>query len=112
MGPLFAVNTVLIVLFQMVLTHGVERFPRGRVAAVGAAFLGLGFGLMPFGRGWLYGAMTVAVWTIGEMLFIPTATTLISLRAVGGEPGPIPIPPQRRLRARLHRRPRPRDARL
>jgi MFS family permease len=81
MGPLFAVNTVLIVLFQMVLTHGVERFPRGRVAAVGVAFLGLGFGIMPFGRGWLYGAMTVAVWTIGEMLFIPTATTLISLRA-------------------------------
>lgn len=81
MGPLFAVNTVFIVLFQMVLTHGVERFPRGRVAAVGVAFLGLGFGLMPFGRGWLYGAMTVAVWTIGEMLFIPTATTLISLRA-------------------------------
>ena len=80
-GPLFAVNTVLIVLFQMVLTHGVERFPRGRVAAAGAAFLGLGFGLMPFGRGWLYGAMTVAVWTIGEMLFIPTVTTMISLRA-------------------------------
>jgi MFS family permease len=80
-GPLFAVNTVIIVLFQMVLTHAVERFPRGLVAAGGAAFLGLGFGLMPFGRGWLYGAMTVAVWTIGEMLFIPTVTTMISLRA-------------------------------
>ena len=80
-GPLFAVNTVVIVLFQMVLTHGVERFRRGRVAAAGAVFLGLGFGLMPFGRGWLYGAMTVAVWTIGEMLFIPTATTIVSLRA-------------------------------
>jgi len=36
---------------------------------------------MPFGRGWLYGAMTVAVWTVGEMLFIPTVTTLIFLRA-------------------------------
>jgi MFS family permease len=80
-GPLFAVNTVMIVLFQMVLTHGVERFRRGRVAAAGAVFLGLGFGLMPFGRGWIYGAMTVAVWTIGEMLFIPTATTIVSLRA-------------------------------
>ena len=80
-GPLFAVNTVIIVLFQMVLIHAVERFPRGRVAAAGALFLGLGFGLMPFGRSWFYGAMTVAVWTIGEMLFIPTATTMISLRA-------------------------------
>lgn len=80
-GPLFAVNTVIIVLFQMVLTRGAERFPLGRVAAAGAVFLGLGFGLMPFGRGWFYGAMTVAVWTIGEMLFIPTVTTIISLRA-------------------------------
>jgi len=80
-GPLFAVNTVMIVLFQMVLTHGVERFPLGRVAAAGAGFLGLGFGLLPFGRGWAYGALTVAVWTIGEMLFIPTVTTIVSLRA-------------------------------
>lgn len=86
-GPLFAVNTILIVLFQMVLTHGVEKFPRGRVAAAGVAFLGLGFGLMPFGRGWFYGAMTVAVWTVGEMLFIPTATTLVSLRAAEGNQG-------------------------
>jgi MFS family permease len=86
-GPLFAVNTVIIVLFQMILTHGVERFPLGRVAAVGAVFLGLGFGLMPFGRGWFYGAMTVAVWTIGEMLFIPTITTIVSLRATDESQG-------------------------
>ena len=86
-GPLFAVNTVLIVLFQMVLTHGVERFPRGRVAAAGALALGLGFGLMPFGRGWLYGALSVAVWTVGEMLFIPTVTTMISERADAGSQG-------------------------
>jgi len=54
---------------------------RYREAYSGAAILGLSFGLMPFGRGWLYGAMTVAVWTVGEMLFSPTMTTLISLRA-------------------------------
>jgi len=87
MGLLFAVNTVLIVLFQMVLTHGLDRFPRGRIAAAGSLFLGLGFGLMPFGRGWLYGAMTVAVWSVGEMLLLPTLTAMISLRAPEGGQG-------------------------
>ncbi len=87
MGPLFAVNTVMIVLFQMVLTHGLDRFPRGRVAAAGSLFLGLGFGLMPFGRGWLYAAMTVAVWSMGEMLLLPTLTAMISLRAPEGSQG-------------------------
>ena len=86
-GPLFAVNTVLIVLFQMVLTHGLERFRRGRIAAFGTLLLGLGFGLMPFGRGLLYGMMTVAVWTLGEMLIMPTLTTMISLRAPAGWQG-------------------------
>ena len=111
-GPLFAVNTVIIVLFQMVLTHGVERFPRGRVAAVGHRFLGLGFGLMPFGRGWFYGAMTVAVWTIGEMLFIPTADDDHLPQGLGGEPGPIPVASQPGFRAGLHHRALPRDPRL
>ena len=86
-GPLFAVNTVLIVLVQMVLTHSVERFAHGRIAAVGALLIGIGFGLMPFGRGLLYGAMTVAVWTFGEMLIMPTLTTMISIRAPAGYQG-------------------------
>jgi MFS family permease len=31
--------------------------------------------------------MTVAVWTIGEMLFIPTLTTIVSLRATDENQG-------------------------
>ena len=86
-GPLFAVNTVLIVIFQMPLTHAVERFKRGRVAAAGALFLGAGLSLLPLSRGLLYGAATVAVWTVGEMLMMPTLVTMISLRAPDGAQG-------------------------
>jgi MFS family permease len=86
-GPLFAVNTVLIVIFQMPLTHAVERFKRGRVAAAGALFLGAGLSLLPLSRGLLYAAATVAVWTVGEMLMMPTLVTMISLRAPDGAQG-------------------------
>jgi MFS family permease len=37
--------------------------------------------LMPLGRGFLYGAFTVAVWTFGEILSIPLVTALIAGRA-------------------------------
>jgi predicted MFS family arabinose efflux permease len=86
-GPLFAVNTVLIVLFQMILTHSVERFRRPRVAAAGVLLLGLGLGIMPFGRGLFYAALTIAVSTFGEMLIMPTLVTMISLRAPEGGQG-------------------------
>jgi predicted MFS family arabinose efflux permease len=86
-GLAVAVNSGLIVLAQMVLTHGAERFRRGRVAAVGTILLGLGFGLLPLGHGFLYAAMTVVIWTFGEMLVLPTLTTMISLRAPEGGQG-------------------------
>jgi MFS family permease len=86
-GPLFAVNTVLIVIFQMPLTHAAEKFKRGRVAAAGALFLGAGLSLLPLSRGALYAAATVAVWTVGEMLMMPTLVTMISLRAPSGAQG-------------------------
>jgi predicted MFS family arabinose efflux permease len=86
-GPLFSVNTIMIVLFQMVVTHRTEKLRRKQVAAAGTLLLGLGFGLLPFGRGFLYAAMTVAVWSIGEMLIMPTLITTISLRAPSGYQG-------------------------
>jgi MFS family permease len=81
------VNTVLIVLTQMPLTHAVERFRRGRTAAAGMVFLGLGLGMLPFGRTMAFAAMALAVATIGEMLLMPTLVTLISLRAPEGGQG-------------------------
>jgi len=80
-GRLIAVNTILIVGVQMPLTHFAGRFSGVRVAALGALALGIGFGLMPWGRGFAFMALTVAVWTFGEMLVMPSLTNLVSLRA-------------------------------
>jgi MFS family permease len=80
-GRLIAVNCLLIVLFQMPLTHLVERFSGARVTALGALFLGLGFLLMPFGHGLAFLVFTAVVWAFGEMLTLPTLATLTSFRA-------------------------------
>jgi len=80
-GGLFAVNTVLIVSVEMVLMHALRRTPPARVVSLGTLLLGLGFALMPFGRGVPYAALTVTVWTMGEILTVPMLMTLVSTRA-------------------------------
>jgi predicted MFS family arabinose efflux permease len=86
-GQLLAINTVMIVLFEMVLLHWLSRIPPLKVIAVGALFTGLGFALTPLGRGFPYAALTVAVWTLGEMLSMPLLTTEIANRSHEGNRG-------------------------
>lgn len=80
-GRLLAVNTILIVLVEMALMEAIRRYPMTRMINISFVLLGAGFGLMPLGRGFGYAALTVAVWTFGEMLSMPLFTSLISGRA-------------------------------
>jgi MFS family permease len=71
-GKVIALNGVLIVLGQLF----VPRLIRGRghtgVLAVAAVLVGLGFALTAFAHApWFY-ALTVLVWTLGEMLNSPS----------------------------------------
>ncbi|MDQ1354141.1 MAG: transporter [Acidobacteriota bacterium] len=77
-GLLIAVNTVMIVLFEMLLMDALKKWPVGKMIALGALLLGGGFALMPLGSTFIYGCITVAVWTMGEMLSMPSLTTLIA----------------------------------
>lgn len=77
-GLLIAINTVIIVLFEMLLMDALKKQPLKRIIALGGLLLGVGFALMPLGRGFLFGAFTVVVWTVGEMLALPAITTLIA----------------------------------
>lgn len=86
-GFAIAINPLMIVLVQMVVTHGVERFPKARVAAAGTLFLAAGYAVLPFGQGFAYSVFAIAVWTIGEMLFMPTQLTMVSFRAPEGSQG-------------------------
>lgn len=75
---LIALNAVMVVLFQFPITAYVERFPHTQVLAVGALCYGIGFGMFGFvGRMWWF-ALGMAVLTIGEMVIVPVAQTVVA----------------------------------
>lgn len=80
-GLVMAVNTVLIVLFEMVLVHRLGALDPLRLVGIGSLLFGLGMALLPFGSSFLYVAFTVAVWTIGEMLAFPMSSGAVANRA-------------------------------
>jgi MFS family permease len=80
-GQLLAVNTILIVVLEMILMEKIKKQPLTRMINLSFLLLGAGLGLMPLGRGFAFAAMTVAVWTFGEMLSMPLVSALIAGRA-------------------------------
>lgn len=80
-GLLLAVNTLLIVAFEMVLIHTVQELDPLRVMALGTLLVGGGFALLPFGSSFAFAASTVAVWTVGEMLTFPLSESVTATRA-------------------------------
>jgi predicted MFS family arabinose efflux permease len=86
-GQLYAVNTVIIVVLEMVLMEKIRKFSLALMINISFILLGLGLGLMPLGRGFAFGALTVAIWTFGEMLSMPLVTALIAGRATDANRG-------------------------
>ncbi len=86
-GPLWAVNTLMIVVIEMVLLHNLRKKRPMSLIALGTLLMGAGFALLPFGRTFLYAAFTVAVWTMGEILIMPLTATVTSNRADGASAG-------------------------
>jgi MFS family permease len=80
-GQLFAVNTIMIVALEMILMEKIRKYPPALMINVSFVLLGVGLGLMPLGRGFAFGALTVAIWTFGEMLSMPLVSALIAERS-------------------------------
>lgn len=86
-GLVLAGSTALIVAVEMLLVERVRALAPLRVVAVGAVLVGAGFGLLPLGTGFGFALATMAVWTTGEMLFIPVMATFAANRAGDGNRG-------------------------
>ena len=77
-GLAIAVNGALIVLVTLTVARLVERRPRYAMMAVAALLLGTGFGLTQFAGTLPLYALTVVVWTIGEVIGAAVAPVIIS----------------------------------
>lgn len=86
-GTLFAVNTVLIVLFEMPLTSALRAVRPLVLVALGALLYGIGFGLTPLGSAVPVAMALVAVWTFGEMISAPFSATFVASRSGASQRG-------------------------
>ena len=96
-GLLYAVNTVIIVLFEMILVHWIAKRSLLKVFAWGQLLSCLGFGLLPFGlllvddrtaiagttfaMAFAYCSFTMIVLTIGEMFAMPMGPAYAARRS-------------------------------
>ena len=77
-GLVVSLNGLLIVLLQIPVTRFVAGRNRALMLAVAALCTGFGFGLTAFAGGaWFY-ALTVAIWSAGEMLSVPANMALVA----------------------------------
>jgi MFS family permease len=73
-GLLFTINTLLIIFLEVPLNLRMAEWPHGRALALGAFLIGAGFGGMAFATGFRSVALTVVIWTFGEMILLPTSS--------------------------------------
>jgi len=77
-GLVVSLNGLLIVLLQIPITRIVAGRNRALMLAIAALCTGFGFGLTAFAStAWFY-ALTVTVWTAGEMLSVPANMALVA----------------------------------
>ncbi len=86
-GLIYAVNTVVIVVFEMLLLNYVWRRSLIPIIGGGCLLSCLGFGILPFGDSVGYCVLSMLVITLGEMLWMPLASGWIAHRGDRGNRG-------------------------
>jgi len=77
-GLLFTLNTLLIVALEIPLNAWTAAWPHARSLAAGALLIGGGFGLLALTRTLPGVALTVVVWTFGEMTLLPAMAAYVA----------------------------------
>ena len=77
-GALLAINGVLIVFAQPVVTELSRRLEPTRSLALGTLLVGMGYGVGGLGSGAGVYAAAIVVLTVGEMLMMPVGPTVVS----------------------------------
>lgn len=77
-GQLIALNCLLVALFEMSAVDALKKYRRLRVAALGMLFIGAGFALTGAWLHWSWFAITVVMWTAGEIFDSPQTMAFIA----------------------------------
>ncbi len=86
-GFLYAVNTIIIVVFEMLLVNFVSRFSLLRTIGWGCFLACIGFGMLPAGTAVWFVVFSMIIITLGEMLTFPLATGFVAKRSIGRDQG-------------------------
>lgn len=72
---------------EIPLNAATSHWPHQRTLALGSLLFGLGFGALAIARTFAEVAVTVAIWTFGEMILLPGMSAYVSQIAPGGRQG-------------------------
>jgi MFS family permease len=77
-GLLFTLNCLLIVFLEVPLNIATAHWPHRRTLALGALLFGVGFGGLALAWDFWSAAVTVVIWTVGEMFFFPAMAAYLT----------------------------------
>jgi MFS family permease len=77
-GLLISLNGLAIVLLELPLVSITQRFPYRPVLALGSVLVGLGFALNALASDLTALAVTVLIWTLGEIIYAPVASAYVA----------------------------------
>ncbi|HEU4522739.1 MAG TPA: MFS transporter, partial [Thermoanaerobaculia bacterium] len=77
-GLLLSFNGVMIVLFELAITSWTQRFAPRSMIALGYGLAAAGVAMTGLARGMPALAMTVVVWTLGEMIYAPVTGAYVT----------------------------------
>ena len=73
-GMLVALNTSIVILFELPIVPWLQRHRRTSVMAAGTLLFGLGYGLYGLSTGWAALLVATIVWSAGEIILLPLAS--------------------------------------
>jgi MFS family permease len=86
-GMLFTINTLMIVALEIPLNSATAHWPHRRCLALGSLLFAIGFGALALAHTALEVALTVVIWTFGEMILFPSLSAYVIETAPEGRRG-------------------------
>ena len=77
-GLLHSLNGLIVILFELPLSPWTQRRPPRRMMSIGFVLVGIGFGLTAWAHDFRMLALTVVIWSIGEIISFPVGGAYVA----------------------------------